>query len=739
MRLSVLIRFALLGSAACLACIVSMAMLGCTYVPKGQTAVDSVNVRGATALDPQDVTDRLATAPSPKFLGLFRGIVYDYALYDESVLQRDLARVERYYRGRGYLDVHARAARVTHISPTHVRVDIVVDEGQPTLNRLVEVDGLDALPAADAEAVREVARSALPTDARFDEDDYKKAQDAVTRALQDRGFAYAKLTVAAQADLGAHVIDYTFTVTPGIQAVFGPITIVGLDPDASGPLPAFVEEGPVRRALDIHEKQTYSAKAIESATQALLDLEIFSSVTIEPTLSDPPSPIIPLVVHLEPAKLRLTRLGGGFEFDAIKTDIHGLIGWEDHDFLGNLRDFSVELKPGAVLYPARIDNCCGVSKILPEERLRLQLRQPGFLEARTVGFVQPEFNVYPLQLEADPSAGSTVVGYVEPKAAVGLNRRFGKYVNATLVYNFQVEHPFPYVGAGDPLFGDLGDIVLLFPQLITTLDLRDNPVHPHKGIYLSNDLQVAGFPGTDLARDVRVQPEARAYVPLARDITLALKAKVGFLFGDNYSNAVPGQSYQSDLASVRAHESVVSSPALDRSLQLVYFRGFFSGGPSSNRGFPLRGVAPYGIIPFLSPVTGSAQLTNCTSASQGKTIDVAGCTIPLGGFSLWEASVETRFDVSGPLGIAVFCDTGDVSAQLFDLRLDHLHMSCGAGFRYQTPVGPVRLDVGYRIQPLQVLGFSSQNEAKNQDPTEGNPSEVFGAPIAIAFGIGEAF
>jgi hypothetical protein len=106
---------------------------------------------------------------------------------------------------------------------------------------------------------------------------------------------------------------------------------------------------------------------------------------------------------------------------------------------------------------------------------------------------------------------------------------------------------------------------------------------------------------------------------------------------------------------------------------------------------------------------------------------------------LWEASVETRFDVSGPLGIAVFCDTGDVSAQLFDLRLDHLHMSCGAGFRYQTPVGPVRLDVGYRIQPLQVLGFAGQNEAKGQDPTEGNPSEVFGVPIAIAFGIGEAF
>src|SRR6202044_3378803 len=143
--------------------------VGCTYVPTGRSAIDTVSVHGADAIRPGDITDRLATTESPKFLGLMRGIVYDYSIYDDSVLQRDLARVERYYRGRGYLDVHARAARVTHISPTHVRVDIVVDEGQPTLNRLVEVDGLDALPPADAEAVREVARKALPTDARFDE------------------------------------------------------------------------------------------------------------------------------------------------------------------------------------------------------------------------------------------------------------------------------------------------------------------------------------------------------------------------------------------------------------------------------------------------------------------------------------------------------------------------------------------------------------------------------------------
>ncbi|HEX3770942.1 MAG TPA: POTRA domain-containing protein, partial [Polyangiaceae bacterium] len=368
MRLTVLTRLAL---AAPLALVLACA--ACSAIPNGQTAVDRVEVHGAREVDPGDIANALATTESPRFLGFFEGVVYDYALYDETVLQRDLARVERYYRGRGFLEAHARAARVTHEAKDHVRVDIQVDEGPPTLNRLVQVDGLDGLPEADADAVRRAARAALPTDERFDEDTYKKAQDAIAAELQNRGYAYAKVKAEAQADLTAHVIDYTFDATPGIPAVFGKVSILGLDPDGNGPKPGFVDEGPVRRAIDIKEGERYSARAIENATQALLDLEIFSSASIEPAVSDPTASVIPLTVHVEPAKLRLTRVGGGAEFDAIKTDVHGLLGWEDHDFLGGLRDFSVEFKPGVVLYPIRIGNFDVSNGIrpLPEERLRL--------------------------------------------------------------------------------------------------------------------------------------------------------------------------------------------------------------------------------------------------------------------------------------------------------------------------------------------------------------------------------
>ncbi len=58
----------------------------------------------------------------------------------------------------------------------------------------------------------------------------EKAQTAVLRALTDRGYAYAKAQWSATVDLPGHAIDYAFTLTPGPSAVFGPITIVGLDP-----------------------------------------------------------------------------------------------------------------------------------------------------------------------------------------------------------------------------------------------------------------------------------------------------------------------------------------------------------------------------------------------------------------------------------------------------------------------------------------------------------------------------
>jgi outer membrane protein insertion porin family/translocation and assembly module TamA len=713
-----------------LAFLAAMALLhGCKTVPRGRSAVDEIQVRGASQLDDEDVIEKLATAESPKFLGLFQGVVYDYALFDRFVLQRDLARVEALYRSKGYYEVHARAGRVHPLDDKHVRVEILVEEGRPALVRSLHTDGLDGLPSSLTASANAAARERLPLGKPFVEEQFLNAEGNVRRALTDRGYAYAKVKSDAAVDIVRHAVEVVLTVTPGPRCTFGDVHIEGL-----GSLP----EKNIRRTIDIKKGSFYSQKDLEDAQQALLDLGLFASVEVTPDIPSAPSSrappqeaqdqpvegpvspgmqgpalggpsVVPVRVKLEPSRIHTLRLGGGVEFDALKTAVHGLVGWESHDFFGGLRTFSVRFRPGVVLYPLRVNDIVAPTKPLFEERLRADFRQPGLFEARTIGFLRPELNIYPVLLDPDPPEDARVIGYAELRNAIGLERTIWKFYGA-LSYDMQVAYPFGYVGGRDPT---LGLVTIFYPELYTTFDFRDDPVHPRKGIFLGNSLQIAGKVFGGSANDVKVQPEVRGYVPLTRRVTLAARATVGLLEPKSYG-------YQ-----VRARPSTFDPPseAVTRDYQLTYFRGFFSGGPSSNRGYPLRGVGPYGVVPFLTPTTEAAKI-NAECGTE--------CLSPTGGFTLWEASAELRISLSGPFSIATFCDASDVSPQTNDIRLSHPHLSCGGGARYDTPAGPIRLDVGYRIPGMQVIGGLT--------PDEKAPSTfVFGIPIALHIGIGEAY
>ena len=79
-----------------------LAGTGCYSVPAGKSAVSDVAVKGLQDIDEDDLEDRLATRQSSKFLGIFSGVVFEYETFDRHALQRDLARIERYLRARGY-------------------------------------------------------------------------------------------------------------------------------------------------------------------------------------------------------------------------------------------------------------------------------------------------------------------------------------------------------------------------------------------------------------------------------------------------------------------------------------------------------------------------------------------------------------------------------------------------------------------------------------------------------------
>ncbi len=72
---------------------------------------------------------------------------------------------------------------------------------------------------------------------------------------------------------------------------------------------------------------------------------------------------------------------------------------------------------------------------------------------------------------------------------------------------------------------------------------------------------------------------------------------------------------------------------------------------------------------------------------------------PIGGYSLFEASAELRFPLIGKLNGVLFLDGGNIFADPYQFDLVNLRYGAGFGFRYLTPVGPIRIDLAYKLNP----------------------------------------
>jgi outer membrane protein insertion porin family/translocation and assembly module TamA len=552
----------------------------------------------------------------------------------------------------------------------------------------------------------------------FDEAVFEADKERISTVLAESGYAFAKVEAKARVDVAARSAHVVYTIEPGQKARYGPIRFVGL---------AQIPERPVRNQLNLREGDDYNSSELAEAEQALVSLGVFSNVEIRPDRSHPETGVVPIQVRVRESSLHGLRLGGGARFDVLRLSGHLMTGWEHRNFLGGIRHFRAEARPGLTLFPTRIDRLEPWTAYLPEYRSQVSLRQPSFVEPRTTGILRAEYNVYPLLYplpeDVEPD-NERIIGYQEIRASAGVERSFFNYrLLIAPSYNWQANFPFTYQGEGP---SGLDSVQVSFPELITTLDLRDDPIQTRRGVYLSNSLQVAGYIFGGTVSDVRVRPELRTYLPIKRAV-LATRFNFGFLFPGDY-----GETLEPSSAEGRSAEIDPENRAVIADQQKLLFRAFYSGGPNSNRGYPYRGVGPHGPIGFLVP-TGR----DCSLEDRDVEALDDGCIRPLGGLTLWEASLEVRipFPLDMPLFGVTFLDASDLTRSVGRVRLNVPHLTAGVGLRYVTAVGPIRFDVGYRIPGAQALG-------KSELPSEeGRPGgEVLGLfPGAVHLAIGEAF
>jgi outer membrane protein assembly complex protein YaeT len=97
---------------------------------------------------------------------------------------------------------------------------------------------------------------------------------------------------------------------------------------------------------------------------------------------------------------------------------------------------------------------------------------------------------------------------------------------------------------------------------------------------------------------------------------------------------------------------------------------------------------------------------------------------PIGGNSMLAMSTELRAMLRGKLGGVLFLDAGNVWADSLAFDLGDLRYAVGPGLRYQTPIGPIRFDIGYQLNPIPGL------------LVDGNPQR---RRLRFHFSIGQAF
>lgn len=621
-------------------------------------------------------------------------------------LPLDALRLQAYYWLRGYREAVVDTA--VHRLDGTVEIDFQVTEGDPVLVDSLAFSGLDRLdvPGVLSDLPLEPGDplSAIQVEA---------VKDTLVSRLREVGYAHAAVFSGFFIPTGTRLAQVSFDVDPGPLARFGRISVEWAG-RSDGAVAQELDTVTVRRMVPFREGGVYRFSQLVDGQRNLYGLEIIRTAQVQ-TLGDTlvQDTIIPVRIRVVEGDLHRVRVGAGWSTaDCINTEAQ----WASRNFKGGARRLTVRGRVANILAPQLGTTVvCGQAGEGEFARLTgqfsVELLQPFVFSPRN----SLTTNVFVERQSLPEIFVREAVG-----GTVALSRTIGR--QATLTFSYQPALTRLEAGEFFFCFSFLlcteGDIDVfqsanwLSPVGLTLALNRSNRVlNPTAGYSLAISLEHASrLTLSDFSYN-RAVAEATGYVGLGEGTVLAARVRSGLVRPGVFD--LPGTPRQ------------ISHPQ----------KRFYSGGANSVRGFGENRLGPRvlstDVRRLLETPEGAAAPVCLPADVQAGSCDAAAVNAgrlavrPTGGDALAEANLELRFPLfAQDLQGAVFVDVGQVWArdenQKFSVDFSDLEVTPGVGVRYFSPIGPIRVDVGYRSQVAQGLPILT-NAIRPFDPANDRP------------------
>lgn len=598
-----------------------------------------------------------------KLLGIAPG-----DLFDEDRFLAGLAQVADAYRRAGYYAMSAEPTYEPVAGATPTRASVVL---HPTISegpagRLtgvnIEVAGTPQVTAADVRQVM-TSRPGEP----YVEQQAARDQIAVRSLYLDRGFPGVSVALQPTFSDEGRAVTLTVRITEGVRVVIGDISVVGNEQVSTQ---AILDE------MRLQPGQPAGTTALEDARRRLVEMGVFRRITIAMADRAAGETVGHLIVNVVEAPATTIGIGGGLEGGRYPRRTP--TGTDDR----------IEFAPRGFFEISR-RNLGGRNRVLSffsrvGLKRNLGTDDPDALDEGGFGFTEYRVTGTYRERRAFGSGTDLLFGvtseqgrrtnfnFVRQRANAEALRSFSPGVSLSGRYALEFTRLFDeqIASADRPL------IDRLFPEVRLSMlatgvawDRRDSPIDPTRGTLVTGDVELA-------ARSIGSQvgylkgffqgAAFRSLDPGGRTV-VATRALLGVARGFSRTVVTPGP----DGTPVEA--VVQDLPASQR---------FFAGGSTTVRGFQLDRLGVEEII------------------------DPNG--LSLGGNAVVVVNVELRRRVARLLGrdvgVVGFFDGGNVFRRAADVDLKTLRSAAGIGVRYDSPLGPLRLDFGFKLRPRTING-----------------------------------